>query len=62
MKRGFNFKMSNPLFSVSFAVLCSRIGSQLTSKRSLPQGETSGFFFGFVVVVVVVAAAAEKQF
>ena len=30
MKRGVNFKMSNTLFRVSFAVLCSRIGTQLT--------------------------------
>ena len=30
MKRGINFKMSNTLFRVSFAVLCSRIGTQLS--------------------------------
>ena len=36
MKRGTNFKMSNTLFRVSFAVLCSRIGTQLTSKH--PRG------------------------
>ena len=33
VKRGINFKMSNTLCRVSFAVLCSRIGTQLTSKR-----------------------------
>ena len=36
VKRGINFKMSNTLFRVSFAVLCSRIGTQLTIKR--PRG------------------------
>ena len=30
-----NFKISNTLFRVSFAVLCSRIGTQLTSKPEL---------------------------
>ena len=34
---GINFKMSNTLFRVIFVVLCSRIGTQLTSKRP-PRG------------------------
>ena len=33
MKRGINFKTLNTLFRVSFVVLCSRIGTQLTSKH-----------------------------
>ena len=33
VKKGINFKMSNTLFRVSFAVLCSCIGTRLTSKR-----------------------------
>ena len=32
MKRGINFKMSDTLFRVSFAVLCSSIGTQLTRR------------------------------
>ena len=38
MKRGYriNFKMANTLFRVSFAVICSRIGTQLTSKPPPP--------------------------
>ena len=32
-EKGINFKMSDTLFRVSFAVLFSRIGTQLTSKR-----------------------------
>ena len=38
MKRGINFKMANTLFRVSSAVLCSHIGTQLTSKRPPPLG------------------------
>ena len=34
MKRGIKFKISNTLFRVSFAVFCSRIDTQLTSKCS----------------------------
>ena len=34
VKRGIKFKISNTLFSVSFAVFCSRIDTQLTSKCS----------------------------
>ena len=45
MKRGVNFKMSNTVFSVSFAVICLRIGTQMASKRPLPpppvQNETA---------------------
>ena len=41
VKRGINFKMSNTLFRVSFAVLCSRIGTQLTSKQ--PPGRPQPF-------------------
>ena len=33
MKRGINFKMLNTVFSVSFAVICLRIGTQMASKR-----------------------------
>ena len=33
VKQGINFKLSSTLFRVSFAVLCLRIGTQLTSKR-----------------------------
>ena len=36
MKRSINFKMSNTLFRVSFVVLCSRIGTQLTTKPPPP--------------------------
>ena len=35
-KKGYPFKMSNKLFRVSFVVLCSRIGTQLTSKPPSP--------------------------
>ena len=38
VKRGINFKMSDTLFMVSFAVLCSSIGTQLTRKRPPPRG------------------------
>ena len=40
-ENGINFEMSNTLFRVSFAVLCSRIGTQLTSKRPPPPGANS---------------------
>ena len=40
-ERGINFKMFDTLFRVSFAVLCSRIGTQLTSK--LPPGRTTDY-------------------
>ena len=36
MKRGINFKMLNTLLRINFAVLCSRIGTQLTSKPPPP--------------------------
>ena len=36
MKRGINFKMSNTVFSISFAVICLRIGTQMVSKRPPP--------------------------
>ena len=45
MKRGTNFKMSNTLLThwlrVSFAVLCSRTGTQLISKRPPPRDQNA---------------------
>ena len=49
MKRGINFKMSNTLFRVSLAVLCSRISTQLTSKRPPPrQPRLPGYYQYFL--------------
>ena len=56
MKSCSNFKLSNTLFSVSFAVLCSRIGTKLTSKHPPP-----GKHLYFIVVAVFSDSRLESR-
>ena len=54
VKRGVNFKISDTLFRVSFAVLCSCIGTQLTSKcppGSVPADQQVSFPFIHVYIL-----------